>query len=106
MIIVDPLLQIEQEYFRVTIAHILDLEFLPARGRDISTISLPQNMLQAIPTRYRYRASIGRFWVVSGCLDDVDVSLACTAREGMWERGGWREDRRVEGQGGLDWGRA
>ena len=50
MIIVDLLLQIEQEYFGVTIAHILDLEFLPGRGRDISSITLSQNMLHAIST--------------------------------------------------------
>src|ERR1700735_538032 len=105
MIIADLLLQIEQEHFRVTIAHILDLEFLPGRGRDISTMFFPQNMLHAISTRDLYRASIGRFRVVSGCLDDMDVSLACTSRESMRENG-WREDRRVEGQGRLDWGRA
>ena len=74
MIIADPLFQIEQEHFRVTISHILNLEFLPGRGRDISSISLPQNMLHAISTRDLYRASIGRFRVASGCLDDVDVS--------------------------------
>ena len=74
MIIANHLFQIEQKHFRVAIAHILDLEFLPGRGRDISSISLPQNMLHAISTRDLYRASISRFRVVSGCLDDVDVS--------------------------------
>jgi hypothetical protein len=89
MIIADPLLQIKQGYFRVTIAHVLDLGFLPGHGRDISSITLLQNMLHAISTGDLYRASIGCFRVVSGCLDEVDVSLACTSRENM--RGRWME---------------
>jgi len=90
--VANALLQIEQEHFRITIAHILDPEFFPSHTRDISSISFPQNMLHAIPARYLYSASVGCFRVIPGCLDDVDVSLARTSREGMWKRGGWRED--------------
>ena len=89
MINFDPLLQIEQQNFRAAIAHILNVDLIPSHRGDVSPISLPQNVLDTIPTRDLDSTSTGRFWVVPGCLDDVNVSLACTCREGMRESGGW-----------------